>query len=114
MCRNKDDYLTHEKQLDLRKISPSFEEALRDCSKNGVDVCIWTVAALATVLKRKINVRCPDVEGSIVPQQLKYIELLPVRNANDSFQPMDIMWTRSIEGTTALWTPNHFVPILHG
>lgn len=97
-----------------RLLSPNYDQAIYDCAINGRYSSVWTVMALASVLRRKVRLVYPPINGTA---DLAHTAL------HDVFDPFGhkieqdevvIMWT--VFGNkhlhSGIWTPDHFVPLL--
>lgn len=109
-------YLGDAVAADYLQISPSYDHAVQCCSSVSGYSCIWTIAALSTVLQRRIVLIYPDING--VEDQAQFIcsrVVQPKRCENlpgTQQQDLYIMWTCDVMMSGTTWEPNHFVPVV--
>ena len=120
MVTNRTRMLRHRLYRALEPVSPDFDRDCLNCAQKGQYASMWNVLALANLLKVKVTVIYPAVNGS---------ETYSFKNLNQKIKPpfvdpekptITIMWT-SIrppprnglsKQTGAGWEPNHFVPLV--
>jgi len=118
MVHRRKEYLKHASAERLLLLSPDYDEALRDCSRSSVPVCIWVIFALASVIRRQIVAIYPDVSSSTLLDSIENgllfgnATLTPISDERSDCEPFSVMWTRVDSDGSSPWTPNHFVPIV--
>ena len=91
--------------------SDSHSSILVDCSSDGGYSSIWTMWALATVLRRPIVSVYPPVGVSAASwfATLMNRTLMPRLSHPDGLHSLPLMWTQM--RASGSWSPNHIVPM---
>src|SRR5437868_5766867 len=77
---------------------------------------MWQVVALAGALNAQINIHYPGVNGLNDKIYREYNVTVDSHNCSSkNNRQLNILWSRIDEPplTSVIWTPNHFVPIIH-
>lgn len=93
-----------------------YNKAIEDCA-TGVEVCIWAMFAMASVLQRQIQSIYPvmrDQENIVTGTEFANTTLKPISYDEEGqhFEPLCILWTRQETDGPDPWKPTHFVPLI--
>lgn len=110
MVTSRDSYLAHPSSDMIHQLSPSYDLALRYCSRESGYTCMWVLFALSSVLRRKIVSIYPVINNDDMAAKLVNVTLSPLTDLLVDV-PLYIMWTRHGTVEPTHWTPNHFVPL---
>ena len=110
MCNNMDRYLSRPNAGNILLLSPTFEDACRDCATDSAWLSAWSIMALVDVIGHSIKTHYPPMYGK---GHLAY------QTINTTYSPCEteakrtiaIMWTNTQWGVKGLWNPNHFIPV---
>ncbi|XP_076466742.1 uncharacterized protein LOC143297990 [Babylonia areolata] len=96
----------------LARFAPDYNESCIDCGLIDEGSSVWTMSALASVIRRPIMSVYPSVNGNSDPAVAALNRLFTPREGEVNCQLVRILWT-SISGeiSPGKWKPNHFVPI---
>lgn len=96
----------------LASCAPDYADSCIDCAFIDEGSSVWTMAALASVVRRPITSVYPNVNG---------LSDLAVEALNTTFKPREgevssqvvrILWSsEGVPITVGNWKPNHFVPL---
>jgi hypothetical protein len=113
MMINKRRYLMHSSAAEITEQSSDFDEAIANCAKTGGYSGPWTIAALASVVRRRISPNYPNINGPDDPfSQIGNMSFDPIQGYHMTVgTPLYILWTRTIPHIGVNWAPNHFVPL---
>ena len=120
MTTNRARMLRHRLYRALEPVSPDFDTDCLKCAQKGQYASMWNILALANLLKVKVTVVYPTVNGS---------ETYIFKNLNQKIKPpfvdpekptITIMWTSTrpppknglARQTGTGWKPDHFVPLV--
>ena len=113
--------LRHRLYRTLEPVSPDFDTDCLSCAQKGQYASMWNILALANLLKVKVTIIYPAVNGS---------ETYSFKALNQKIKPpfvdpqkptITIMWTSTRppprnglgKQTGVRWEPNHFVPLVN-
>ncbi|KAL8606780.1 hypothetical protein ACOMHN_049609 [Nucella lapillus] len=96
---------------ELARYSPDYTESCIDCALIDEGSSLWTMAALASVVRRPILSVYPHVNGSSDPLVRILNRPFSPRQGEINNQVVRILWSSVNVELGPGWKPNHFVPI---
>jgi hypothetical protein len=103
-------YQPHFQQL--ARLAPEYTESCIDCALMDEGSSVWTLSALASVIRRPIKSVYPSVNGPSDPAYQALNTKLEPREREVSSQLVRILWTsKDTAVIPGKWKPNHFVPL---
>ncbi|KAL8578090.1 hypothetical protein ACOMHN_055410 [Nucella lapillus] len=107
-------YRWQENFTDLQRCAPEYQESCVNCATPGEDSSVWTLSALATVVRRNIESVYPSVNGKIDPAISILNTVFPPRGKVDDGENLKIFWGGPKKGDLppGSWVPEVFVPLV--
>ncbi|KAK7108167.1 uncharacterized protein [Littorina saxatilis] len=98
----------------LTKCAPDYMESCLNCATPDEDSCVWTMSALASVVRRHIESIYPAVNGKMDRAISILNRVFVPRNKIDSGENLKIFWSSSKKTTITpgSWVPDMFVPLV--
>ncbi|XP_076444405.1 uncharacterized protein LOC143282641 [Babylonia areolata] len=107
-------YKFQENYMNLLRCAPDYIESCLNCAMPGEDSCVWTMSALASVVRRNIESIYPSVNGKMdVAVEILNTVFYP-RCKGEEGESLKIFWGGSRRSDQALgsWVPEVFVPLV--
>lgn len=99
----------------LSACAPEYPESCINCATLNEDSCVWTLSALASVVRRPIRSVYPAVNGKMDRAVEPLNAVFHPRNKVDEGEELKIFWSSSkkIDSLPAgTWIPDIFVPLI--
>ena len=99
----------------LSKCAPDYVESCLNCATPNEDSCVWTLSALASVVRRDIKSIYPPVNGKIDRAIQTLNTVFIPRNKVDDGEILKVFWSSSKQTnlTPGSWVPDVFVPLVN-
>lgn len=102
MCTNSDKYVARPDAVNTMILSPSFEDACRDCATDNEWSSAWAIMAIADVIGLSIRAHYPPMYGTgHLAYQTLNTTYHPANSEDD--RTIVIMWTHTSWGVSGLW-----------
>lgn len=112
MVENINFYIDYHQTTGIQKCSPDYEDSVMDCCNPCGYSSLWTIHALATIIRRPIDSIYPAVNGLSDNCIGLMNRTFHPRQKTDN-KAIRVMWTSTYKPEQhRIWTPNHFVPII--
>ena len=96
----------------LASCAPDYADSCIDCAMLDEGSSVWTLSALASVVRRPIMSVYPNVNGPSDPAVQALNTTFKPREGEVSCQLVRILWSsEGVAITAGHWKPNHFVPL---
>jgi hypothetical protein len=93
--------------------SASIDDAIRDCVSASGYSGLWTMLALASLLRRKLISHYPTVNGGSDKYAIcANMAVVPCAHPVDDAEPFHLLWTRFEPPDGTIWRANHIVPLI--
>ena len=107
-------YMWQERYKLLSQCAPEYKESCLNCATPNEDSCVWTVSALATVVRKNIESVYPAVNGKM-DRAVKILNtVFSPRYKVDTGENLKIFWSscKKTGLTPGSWVPDLFVPLV--
>lgn len=107
-------YKWQDKYSQLSKCAPDYVESCLNCATPNEDSCVWTLSALASVVRRHIESIYPPVNGKMDRAIQTLNTVFAPRNKVDDGENLKIFWgsSKKTNLTPGSWVPDVFVPLV--
>ena len=96
----------------LARFAPDYIDSCLDCAMMDEGSSVWTLSALASVVRRPIMSVYPSVNGPTDSAVHILNATFQPRVGEISNQKVRVLWSsEGVDITSGNWKPNHFVPI---